>query len=618
MATIRTLAVFAFVALAAARAAAQSGDDAGWTTAGPESGNVAVLAAAPANALRLFAGTELGVFRSDDGGATWPAVPAGPLNVVALALDPTNSDHVWAVTDAGVALSTDGGATFGSRSTMGGLSTIAIDPVDPRVVYTSGEGGDVSRSSDGGASWESYGTSANVRRIAELIIDPGNSNHLLAAAADAEFTYFDYVRPEILASSDAGKTWTTLLGRSGGGLPYKLSTESISLAFDPRGNGTLYAGVANQVYRSADGGASWRTSPFLSLGSVVSSLAVDPHTPETLFAGTDRGAFRSTDAGVHWELLRGPTDFSVNALAFDAERGVLHAATSNGVWERAVTAPIPSVPCQAASGSLCLLGGRFSARVDGWDPRTGTYTAGTAVSQTDGFGYFSFPAFTGDPSLPEVLVKMVDAAAPPWNSDWVFWGSLTDVDFLLTVTDTVTGLARTYENNPLDPFCGGADITAFSPGGSGGSTVAQPTHPKGSGDTLSLLGGRIEVQITASDPRTGAAIAGTAIARDDRFGYFSLPSLTGDSGLPEVIVKAIDATSLTGTLWFFYGGMTSLPYNLTIRNTATGEVLNSASPGSFCGGSYTGIAASAPASDGVASDRGASPPLAASKSRRSS
>ena len=280
----------------------------------------------------------------------------------------------------------------------------------------------------------------------------------------------------------------------------------------------------------------------------------------------------------------------MNALAFDADRDVLHAATSNGVWERALTAPAPSAPCQVASGSLCLLGGRFSARVDAWDPRTGTYTSGTAVSQTDGFGYFSFPAFTGDPSLPEVLVKMVDAAAPPWNSDWVFWGSLSDVNFLLTVTDTATGVAKTYENDPLDPFCGGADITAFSPGGSGGSAVAASARrPEASGDTLALLGGRIEVQITASDPQTGAPIPGTAIPRGDRFGYFSLPSVTGDPGLPEVFVKAIDATSVTGTFWFFYSGMTSVPYTLTVHNTVTGETVSGLAVVPFCGDANTSL-----------------------------
>jgi hypothetical protein len=277
----------------------------------------------------------------------------------------------------------------------------------------------------------------------------------------------------------------------------------------------------------------------------------------------------------------------VNALAFDADRGVLHAATSSGVWEYTVKPPTPSPRCQEDSGAMCLLGGRFSARIDAWNPNTGAYTSGTAVAVTDAFAYFSFPDFTGDATLPEVLVKMVDAAVPPWNSDWVFWGSLTNAPFLLTVTDTTTGVARTYENDPLNGFCGGADITAF-PSGESGAVAAKPSRRlEATGDTLSLLGGRMEVQITASDPQTGAFIAGTAIARGDRFGYFSFPSLTGDPELPEVFVKAIDATSLTGTFWFFYSGMTSVPYTLSVRNANSGETISSLLSGPFCGDADT-------------------------------
>src|SRR6516225_5629132 len=85
-------------------AVAQGSTDGDWTTSGPAGADVAALVSDPMNSLRLFAGTELGVFRTDDGGGAWPASPAGPTNIVALALDPTNPNHVWAGTNAGVAL----------------------------------------------------------------------------------------------------------------------------------------------------------------------------------------------------------------------------------------------------------------------------------------------------------------------------------------------------------------------------------------------------------------------------------------------------------------------------------------------------------------------------------
>jgi photosystem II stability/assembly factor-like uncharacterized protein len=584
------LAALGFLGFSAGIDAAQSSPDGGWTTSGPGNQTVTVLAADPTNALRLFAGTELGIFRTDDGGTRWTSAPTGPTGILALAPAPSNDTGIWAGTADGVFESSDGGASFTLRNASQSVTAIAVDPTDPSTIYAAGNGQvfvAVVKSTDGGATWTGSSMSGLVRQISQLVIDPKDRNHILAGVdALVDFEYESISEPQVLESSDAGMTWTDL------GPPGGPGAGAIALAIDPQAN-VLYAGEGDQVHRSSDGGATWQTSPFLSLGSKVRSLMVDPLHSGTLYAGTDRGAFQSTDSGAHWALIRGPTDFSVNALAFDSDRGVLHAATSNGVWEYTVQPPTPSFPCRGTSGSQCLLGGRFSARIDAWNPSTGAYTSGTAVSVTDAFAYFSFPDFTGDATLPEVLVKMVDASAPPWNSFWVFWGSLTDVPFLLTLTDTTTGVARTYENDPRHGFCGGADITAF-PSGPSGTVAARPSAArlKATGETLSLLGGQIQVQITATDPQTAALITGTAIARSDRFGYFSFPSLTGDPELPEVFVKAIDATSLTGTFWFFYSGMTSVPYSLTVHITNTGETINAPPLGSgpfFCGDANTSI-----------------------------
>jgi hypothetical protein len=44
----------------------------------------------------------------------------------------------------------------------------------------------------------------------------------------------------------------------------------------------------------------------------------------------------------------------------------------------------------------------------------------------------------------------------------VFYGALSDLDYNLTVTDTLLETARTY-HNPAGTFCGGLDNTAFPP-----------------------------------------------------------------------------------------------------------------------------------------------------------
>ena len=46
---------------------------------------------------------------------------------------------------------------------------------------------------------------------------------------------------------------------------------------------------------------------------------------------------------------------------------------------------------------------------------------------------------------------------------WLFHTGLTDLEYTLTVTDSISGAQRTYRNDRSDPerLCGGADTQAF-------------------------------------------------------------------------------------------------------------------------------------------------------------
>lgn len=123
---------------------------------------------------------------------------------------------------------------------------------------------------------------------------------------------------------------------------------------------------------------------------------------------------------------------------------------------------------EATDDAVSLLNNRFRITLFATDPRTGRVAVGRGVSQSDRYGFFSLPDFTGDPDFPEVIVKMADATSspPPFGgSFWFFHSPLTDVQYTLTVTDQVTGKARVYSNAPSLPgqLCGGADTNAFQP-----------------------------------------------------------------------------------------------------------------------------------------------------------
>ena len=97
-------------------------------------------------------------------------------------------------------------------------------------------------------------------------------------------------------------------------------------------------------------------------------------------------------------------------------------------------------PCAANATTLCLNNSRFKVQTQ-WTTTAGATGAGQAVSLTGDTGYFWF--FTSNNV--EMVIKVVDGRAVNGRF-WVFAGGLTNVNVIITVTDTLTGAVRTYVN----------------------------------------------------------------------------------------------------------------------------------------------------------------------------
>lgn len=80
------------------------------------------------------------------------------------------------------------------------------------------------------------------------------------------------------------------------------------------------------------------------------------------------------------------------------------------------------------------------------------------------------------------------------------------------------------------------------------------------------------VTLTATNQHGGNAQGtGLALPQSDTFGYFSLPSITGNASNPEVFVKILDGRGVNGNYWVFYGHLTDLIYDITVTENATGH-----------------------------------------------
>jgi len=81
----------------------------------------------------------------------------------------------------------------------------------------------------------------------------------------------------------------------------------------------MYVGRVSQgVFKSTDGGESWRWMSVVTPRMTVRDLAIDPSNPEVVYAATDSGVFKSQDGGASWEPVNtGLTDLSIMAIAVD-------------------------------------------------------------------------------------------------------------------------------------------------------------------------------------------------------------------------------------------------------------------------------------------------------------
>jgi PKD repeat protein len=128
-------------------------------------------------------------------------------------------------------------------------------------------------------------------------------------------------------------------------------------------------------------------------------------------------------------------------------------AVSIALWM--ISAGAASAACTPDATTLCLNDSRFQVRVAWVAVHQGTSGDGQAVALTSDTGYFWF----FNSSNVELVLKVLDGR-PVNGHFWVFFGALTNVQFTLTVTDTQTGVVKTYFN-PQDTQASISDTAAF-------------------------------------------------------------------------------------------------------------------------------------------------------------
>lgn len=274
----------------------------------------------------LFSALEWRMIGPHRGGRTVGAtgVPGQP-NVFYIGV---NNGGVWKTTDYGHVWT----PIFDDQPT-GSIGDIAVAQSNPNIIYVgTGEGlqrpdlatGDgIYKSTDAGKSWTHHGL-REAQQIGSIAVDPRNPDRVFVAALG--HPYGPNTERGVYRSADGGRTWQRVLYMDE-------NTGAIQVGFDPSNSqivyadmwagrqapweiGTSFNGPGSGLYKSIDGGTTWRELrtglPTIADGLGRIGFAIAPSDPKRLYASVDAtpprgGLYRSDDAGETWRLMNTET-----------------------------------------------------------------------------------------------------------------------------------------------------------------------------------------------------------------------------------------------------------------------------------------------------------------------
>ncbi|MGD1854911.1 MAG: WD40/YVTN/BNR-like repeat-containing protein [Leptolyngbyaceae cyanobacterium] len=243
----------------------------------------------------LAAGTEGGLYRSNDGGQTWSSAVA-PAQVFSVLAEGQNI--LWAGDNTGQLLSSsNGGQSWQARLSVADDAITAI-AANSQVVYVGTATKGIFRINAATMEILDLNQGLEDLRIQDVKLIPGNSRGVIISSWDRG----------ISISLDSGETWTDY--------PQGLDKDKQANEFETHHfseiaisenfvvDKTVFLGGFNGLYKSVQSGQQWREIETLARGSVV-AMDVSPNYAEdsTLALTTYVGKIlMSRDQGQTWEL----------------------------------------------------------------------------------------------------------------------------------------------------------------------------------------------------------------------------------------------------------------------------------------------------------------------------
>jgi photosystem II stability/assembly factor-like uncharacterized protein len=210
--------------------------------------------------------------------------------------------------------------SIGPAVTSGRVIAFAVDPNDRAKYYVGVASGGVWKTVNSGTTWTSVFDNEGAFSIGAVALDQKNPATVWVGTGERNSQRSVGYGDGVYRSDDGGRSWKNM------GL--KKSEHIGRIVIDPRNSDVVYvaaqgplwsAGGERGLYKTTDGGKTWKAVLTTSDNTGVSDVVMDPSNPDTLYAavwqrrrhfytlingGPESGIYKSTDAGNTWTKLR--------------------------------------------------------------------------------------------------------------------------------------------------------------------------------------------------------------------------------------------------------------------------------------------------------------------------
>jgi photosystem II stability/assembly factor-like uncharacterized protein len=204
----------------------------------------------------------------------------------------------------------------------GRVTTVTGVPSQPQTFYMGSTGGGVWKTTDAGHSWanisDGFFAVASMGAVEVSLSDP---SIVYAGTGSSKIRSNVSIGRGLYRSADAGKTWTFIGLRDVGQIAtIRVHPSDPNTVFVAAQGNPFVPNPERGVYRTTDGGKTWKNVLHLSDDLGAADLELQPGNPKVIFASiwhgqrkpwtiisgsTDGGIYKSVDGGDNWTKLGG-------------------------------------------------------------------------------------------------------------------------------------------------------------------------------------------------------------------------------------------------------------------------------------------------------------------------